>query len=133
MKVIPTKVANFFTNLVKDTIRTRKEKKIVRPDMIHLLLEAQKGHQNKDENMDVDEGFSTVSESEVTKQNQKKEITDQDIISQALIFFLAGFDTVSTLLTYVAYELAINPEIQKRLKNEIQQLQIISHMKISSN
>ncbi|XP_044270810.1 probable cytochrome P450 9f2 [Tribolium madens] len=119
MKIIQTKVANFFSAIIKDTIRTRKEKNIIRPDMIHLLLEAQKGRQ-QEEHLDVDEGFSSVSESKLIKQNQKQEITSEDIISQALIFFLAGFDTVATLLNFLFYELAINPDIQNRLRAEMQ-------------
>ncbi|XP_064215856.1 probable cytochrome P450 9f2 [Tribolium castaneum] len=120
MKIIPTKVADFFTVIIKDTIKKRKEKNIIRPDMIHLLLEAQKGRQHPEEHLDIDEGFSSVSESKLTKPNEKLEITTEDIISQALIFFLAGFDTVSTLLNFLFYELAVNPDVQTRLRTEIQ-------------
>lgn len=34
---------NFFRTLVLDTMKTREEKNIERPDMIHLLMEAKKG------------------------------------------------------------------------------------------
>ena len=47
------------------------------------------------------------------------ELDDEDIISQALVFFLAGFDTTSTLLCFVCYELATHPDVQKRLQEEI--------------
>jgi len=47
------------------------------------------------------------------------ELDDEDIISQALVFFLAGFDTTSTLLCFVCYELATHPDVQKRLQKEI--------------
>jgi cytochrome P450 family 9 len=36
-----------------------------------------------------------------------------------MIFFFAGFDTVSTLMCFVAYELSINPDIQQRLREEV--------------
>ncbi|XP_063915547.1 cytochrome P450 9e2-like isoform X2 [Zophobas morio] len=115
-------VGDFFTNLVTSNIQTREKHGIVRPDMIHLLLEARKnGLKHEDTETVQDTGFATVAESEITKNPKikKTEITDQDIISQALIFFFAGFDTVSTLMSFMSYELAVNPAIQNRLIDEV--------------
>jgi len=36
-------VVNFFRSLVHNTISTREQRGIVRPDMIHLLMQAKKG------------------------------------------------------------------------------------------
>jgi len=36
-------VINFFRSLVHNTISVREERGIVRPDMIHLLMQAKKG------------------------------------------------------------------------------------------
>ena len=91
--------------------------------MIHLLLEAQKGRQNHEETSEINEGFSSVSDSELTKNRRKQEITLDDINSQAFVFFLAGFETVSTFLTFTLYELALNPQIQDRLRKEIQSVE----------
>ena len=115
-------MGDFFTNLVTSNIQTREKHGIVRPDMIHLLLEARKnGLKHEDTETVQDTGFATVAESEITKNPKikKTEITDQDIISQALIFFFAGFDTVSTLMSFISYELAVNPDIQNRLIDEV--------------
>lgn len=47
--------------------------------------------------------------------------TDDDLVAQAVIFLLAGFDTVSTAMTFTLYELAAHPEIQDRLAKEIKE------------
>lgn len=39
--------------------------------------------------------------------------------AQALLFFVAGFDTVSSGMTTLLLELAMNPDIQEKLRQEI--------------
>lgn len=41
------------------------------------------------------------------------------MVGQCLVFFLAGFDTISSLMTFMSFELAVNPDIQERLRKEI--------------
>jgi cytochrome P450 family 6 len=47
------------------------------------------------------------------------EFTDNLLASQAFIFFVAGFETSSTALSFCLHELALNTEVQERLRNEI--------------
>ncbi|XP_017770184.1 PREDICTED: cytochrome P450 9e2-like [Nicrophorus vespilloides] len=117
-------VSKFFKNLVKETIKMREDNGIVRPDMINLLMEARKGRLKYDEETNVnDSGFATVEESHIGKtQVLKQEITDTDITAQALIFFFAGFESVSTLMCFMAYELAVSPDIQSKLMSEVDEM-----------
>jgi cytochrome P450 len=39
--------------------------------------------------------------------------------AQVVLFFLAGFDTASTLLCFAAHLLAMHPDIQSQLQDEI--------------
>ena len=41
------------------------------------------------------------------------------MLAQSLIFFMAGYETVSSTLSYLFYSLALNQNIQDRLVDEI--------------
>nr|CAD7602411.1 unnamed protein product [Timema genevievae] len=51
------------------------------------------------------------------------ELSDKDIAAQAAVFFLAGFETSSTLMSFVSYFLVIHEDIQQRLQEEIDMLE----------
>nr|BBE49547.1 cytochrome P450 monooxygenase [Adoxophyes honmai] len=121
MSLFPEDSRNFFKHLVLDTMRDRKAHNILRPDMIHLLMEAKKGQLTHDENSDKDigAGFATVEESTVGKKTVSRAWSDNDLTAQAALFFVAGFETVSTAMTFLMYELAVNPEVQEKLAKEI--------------
>ncbi|XP_044258701.1 cytochrome P450 9e2-like [Tribolium madens] len=121
IKLVSKRLGNFFRKIINETIALREEKNIVRPDLIHLLMSARKGKLKYEEQMDLPEaGFAVVEESELTKsKNNVNFLTNEDITAQALIFFLGGFDTTSSLMCFAGYELAVNPHIQKRLKEEV--------------
>ena len=44
---------------------------------------------------------------------------DDDLAAQVVLFFLAGFDTASTLLCFASHLLATHPDVQSRLQEEI--------------
>lgn len=69
IKVFSNKLCNFFNEIVSSNIKDRLQKQIVRPDMIHLLLEARKGKLNHDASRPTEEnsGFATVEESHIGK------------------------------------------------------------------
>ncbi|XP_039754300.1 uncharacterized protein LOC120629425 [Pararge aegeria] len=119
----------FFVNLVLSTMKDREARKIIRPDMIHLLMEAKKGQltheedksSNDNENRGRDAGFATVEESNEGKKNINRVWSDIDLIAQAMLFFIAGFETISTGMSFTLHELALHPDIQDRLYQEIKE------------
>ncbi|XP_022836637.1 cytochrome P450 9e2-like, partial [Spodoptera litura] len=112
-----------FKKLVLGTMENRELKKIIRPDMIHLLMEAKKGKLTHDEikSNDLAAGFATVEESAVGQKEINRVWTDEDLVAQAVLFFIAGFETVSSGMSFLLYELAMNPDVQDRLAQEIKE------------
>ncbi|XP_051175855.1 cytochrome P450 9e2-like [Leptopilina boulardi] len=98
-------IAKLFKNIVKSTIDERKEKNPFISNMIHLMIDAN---------------------------DKNKNITLNEMSAQVYVFFIAAFHTTSGVLTYLSYELAINPEIQKRLQEEIDSLQEKFKKKLSN-
>ncbi|XP_028133915.2 cytochrome P450 9e2 [Diabrotica virgifera virgifera] len=120
IRIIKQEVGNFFTKIIEDSIKMREQKGLVRPDMIHLLLEARKGNSKADDqHTTADTGYATVEEH--LKTEIKTDITNEDIVAQALVFFFAGFDSSSNLMSFMGYELCANPDIQDRLREEIKE------------
>ncbi|XP_062558845.1 probable cytochrome P450 9f2 [Armigeres subalbatus] len=121
--VLNREQAEYFTKLIKDTVRARESQGIVRNDMVDMLLEARKGtlRYEEEEREDEQEGFATVQESEVGKAQITWSISETEMIAQCLIFFIAGFESVSTTSMFLIYELILHPDIQQRLYEEVQQ------------
>ncbi|XP_001649101.2 probable cytochrome P450 9f2 [Aedes aegypti] len=118
--LIDAEFGQYFSKIIKDAVHTRETRGIVRPDMIHLLMQAKKGAlKSQHETTEANTGFATVEESEVGRSSIAKAITESEMIAQCFVFFLAGFDSVSSEMVFMAYELALNPDVQQRLYEEI--------------
>ena len=95
-------------------------------DLLQLLMEAGNKEKNDESNNVPDHEAhyllqSQMDEKKVWEQieKSKRKFTDDEIIANIVLFFLAGYDTTSTLLTNSSYLLAMNPEIQEKLYFEI--------------
>lgn len=118
----PRDSTKFFKKLVKDTIDHRRKTKETRPDVIQLLIQAQDGTlTHEPEHKDDHGGFAVIEESDIGKKGVKQTWSDVEIAAQCFLFFVAGFDTTSTLLTFASYELAVNDDVQEKIFKEIQE------------
>ncbi|EFN77939.1 Cytochrome P450 9e2, partial [Harpegnathos saltator] len=88
--------SRFFKDTIKTTIDMRDAKNITRPDMLQLMMD--KRGENKRQ-LDID-----------------------DITAQAFFFFLTGFEISSNAMCFIAHEIAANPDIQTKLRQEFDQI-----------
>lgn len=109
-------IHDFFETNVLAEIQRRRDEKVSRPDVIQMLLQAKKG-QLKLESGDAEE--LSYTESKVKKISNW---TDEDLVAQALVLFLGGFETTAALMQCVSYELAMNADIQQILVKEVDEM-----------
>ncbi|XP_072396933.1 probable cytochrome P450 6a14 [Diabrotica undecimpunctata] len=110
IKQFPNDVNNFFLNVVQKTIDYRETNMISPKDFMHLLL------QLKNRGKVADDKFIFKQEDEKDGANF---ITFNELAAQCLLFFVAGFETSSTAVSFALLELARNQYIQKKLRDEI--------------
>ncbi|EFN73506.1 Cytochrome P450 9e2, partial [Camponotus floridanus] len=94
LKLFSSRIQNFFKEVIADTVKTRDEQKIIRPDMIHLMMEKR----------DKDHGL-TIDIDEMT--------------AHAFVFLIAGFDSTSSAMCFLTHEVGTNFDIQNKLRTEI--------------
>ncbi len=122
ISAIDQTVSDSFRKIVLDTMEMRKKNNIYRPDMINIMMQVREGslqHAKEEKSNEAVDGFAAVEESEVGKMTNSRKWTDNEIVAQCILFFLAGFETSSTVLTFAAYELVVNPDVQQKLYEEI--------------
>ena len=61
---------------------------------------------------------------------EHRRLTDLEIVSQCFTFIVAGYETTANALTYTAYLLALNPDIQEKLIDQIMEY-ISDHSELS--
>lgn len=73
LKILTDQHDHFFRNVIHKTVEERQKKKIVRNDLLHLLLLSKEGQLNEemDKETDQDAGFATVTEFITSKATEK--------------------------------------------------------------
>ncbi|XP_045904172.1 cytochrome P450 3A40-like [Micropterus dolomieu] len=97
----PKSVLDFFYAALKKIKANRENTKLKnRVDFLQLMINSQKNN-------------------DLSKVENDKGLNDHEILSQAMIFLFAGYETTSSSLTFLAYNLARNPHVMKRLQEEV--------------
>uniref|UniRef100_A0A1B0B4H8 Cytochrome P450 n=1 Tax=Glossina palpalis gambiensis TaxID=67801 RepID=A0A1B0B4H8_9MUSC len=108
LKAFRNDTSKFFMSVVKETIKHRRESQIKRNDFVDLLIEL----------MEKREKLLKQGQ-RIEKDDMASGLTFEQACAQAMVFFVAGFDTSSATMSFCLYELALNPDIQRKLREEI--------------
>ncbi|KAK7869854.1 hypothetical protein R5R35_006665 [Gryllus longicercus] len=104
----------FFFRIVKETADYRIKNNIIRNDFFQLLLNLKQTGSVDDE--DKQGQINGVGDK---TQDLDFEMNDAVMAAQAFVFFAAGFETSSTTMSFALHELAVNTDIQEKVRKEI--------------
>ncbi|KAK9884798.1 hypothetical protein WA026_009025 [Henosepilachna vigintioctopunctata] len=111
-KIFSDDINDFMTKVVKDTVKYRESNNVTRNDFMHLLIQLKNRGRLVDDGKLLDEGMSS-------KENT---ITMDEVAAQGFVFFTAGFETSSSVMTFCLFELCQNKEIQDKVRKEIKEI-----------
>jgi cytochrome P450 len=63
--------------------------------------------------------YGQSDETEIVFNKSKVEITEDDILATSFFFFVAGFETTASLLSFLFYSLALDQKCQQKLYKEV--------------
>ncbi|XP_017046931.1 probable cytochrome P450 6d5 [Drosophila ficusphila] len=92
------------------TVDLREKNNIVRKDLLQLLLQLRnQGKVNTDDSV-----WSAES-----SQNGVKSISKDLIAGQLFLFYVAGYETTASTISFTLYELTQNPEVMEKAKEDV--------------
>uniref|UniRef100_A0A8D8X8G7 Probable cytochrome P450 6a14 n=1 Tax=Cacopsylla melanoneura TaxID=428564 RepID=A0A8D8X8G7_9HEMI len=101
ISILDSRVASFFTRVFKSNVVYREKNHVERNDFLNLLMQLRNAQKGKE-----------IGEDDV-------EITPTCMVAQSFVFFVAGFETSSSALSFCLYEMAKNQQLQSKLRQEI--------------
>lgn len=104
INIFPSDAVDFFMrSLAKIKQDREKEAHKGRVDFLQLMIESQR----------------SASQGNNEANNSQKALTDIEVLAQAFIFIFAGYEPTSNTLGFLAYELAMHPDVQEKVLQEI--------------
>ncbi|KAF2883647.1 hypothetical protein ILUMI_22519 [Ignelater luminosus] len=98
-------VAKFFYNTIKNTVDYREKNNIYRKDFLQMLIDM-KNHN-------------------VNNNNEKKQevgMTLNEMAAEAFAFYVGGFETSSSTMTFAFIEMALNQDVQQRARENVREV-----------
>ena len=108
----------FFYDVLIESLKVRKESKQRRNDLVDLMLDAIKGDLKINDNDHNENQFE--KDAKLKHSANKGNFDELEIVATAMVLLVAGYDTTGSTLAYCCYDLSKNPEVQDRLRAEVE-------------
>ncbi|XP_046964051.1 cytochrome P450 6B5-like [Vanessa cardui] len=110
-QAINKKIGDFFTQLFRGARKNRSTEETSTKNFVDLILSWEK------QQYITGDGFSSPDTNE--RKTQKMKVNEELLVAQCTLFFVAGFETTSTTINYLLYELAKNKDAQEKIIAEV--------------
>ncbi|XP_071823155.1 cytochrome P450 3A24-like [Apostichopus japonicus] len=110
------KIKTFFLDVISKALELRDKGEVKRMDILQLMADAHRVESTENEEAED----SLINQGAVASPSDKKvALSTDEIMANAFVFFLAGYETVLSALCFTAYLLATIPEKQDQLFEEV--------------
>lgn len=128
LKVLRVRIFNsdiflFFKNVCLEIVEKRKLSSEKHQDFLQLMVDAQdcglqrgstEGPRDAEDRL-----YNLGTEQAVEKTAVAKALTEDEALAQCVVFFIGGQDTTSSVIAFTTYLLALHPDVQQRLRDEV--------------
>ncbi|XP_050353663.1 cytochrome P450 6B5-like [Nymphalis io] len=111
LQMFDDRIEKFFGHLFRETRKNRSTETTIKKDFVDLILGWEK------QQYITGDSFSNNQTNE--KKIERIEVNEELLVAQCSLFFSAGFQTTSSTINYLMYELARNKQAQERLIEEV--------------
>ncbi|KAG1657290.1 Cytochrome P450 3A8 [Nymphon striatum] len=118
LQLVEPSICNFFANVIRKVMVLRKGEDRPENDFLGLLKESmEEGAFDNPKKSEIPNSNDTSNKN--CDKNSSKLMSEEMVLAQCILFFAAGYDTTSTTLSMSAYNLAVHPECQDKLIEEV--------------
>ncbi|CAF1688908.1 unnamed protein product [Rotaria sp. Silwood1] len=109
--LFPKDASDYITNILNQILARRRQHLERRNDFIQMMVDHEEEETNQQTDKKEQQQWGTL----------KKTLNDKEILGQAMVFLVAGYETTSVLMSFFFYVMATEPVIQEKVYEEIRQ------------
>ncbi|XP_067675610.1 cytochrome P450 3A29-like [Haliotis asinina] len=112
--VFPPKDVAFFEKVTGEMMQQRRNDTTRRQegtDFLQMMMDAS-----------IEEGQDDSNANGQTVKHSVRHLSTEEVVAQCILFFIAGYETTGSTLSFLSYNLAMNPDVQERMYSEIKEI-----------
>lgn len=107
LRTVDDDVEDFIFSIVKQTVEYRENNNFTRNDFMQLLIQLK------------NQGYISVDSKNEKLVEGATKLKLGELAAQCFVFYVAGFETTSSTMSFCLYELAKNPDVLQKVQEEV--------------